>query len=121
VTDTQDNKAFWESEAQNWTAWAREPNHDDYWNYAPVFFRDIVPEPSGLTLEVGCGEGRVTRDLRGEGHDVVSIDAAPSLLKAAAEADPDHRRYALADAAALPILRCRLQLRRGIQLADGHG
>ena len=58
-----------------------------YWDYAPAFFDEIVPETVGRTLEVGCGEGRVTRDLRARGHDVYSIDGAPSLVLAAALAD----------------------------------
>ena len=62
----------------------------------------MVPAPDGRTLEVGCGEGRVTRDLQQLGHDVYAIDAAPSLVTAAADADPSGR-YALADAASLPF------------------
>jgi hypothetical protein len=34
---------------------------------------------------------------------VFSIDGAPSLVRAASQADPDRRRYALADAATLPF------------------
>jgi SAM-dependent methyltransferase len=96
-------RRFWDSEAPNWIAWAREPGHDAYWDYAPAFFDEIVPETVGRTLEVGCGEGRVTRDLRARGYDVYSIDGAPSLVLAAALADRDHRRYAVADAAKLPF------------------
>jgi SAM-dependent methyltransferase len=103
VEEPHDNRSAWESEAPNWIAWARAPDHDDYWDYAPRFFNEIVPPPSGRTLEVGCGEGRVTRDLRDVGHDMFSIDGAPSLVRAASEADPDRRRYALADAATLPF------------------
>ena len=98
-----DNRRFWESEAENWIAWARTPDHDDYWDYAPRFFTDIVPPPLGRTLDVGCGEGRVTRDLVTEGNDVVSIDGAPSMVRAAQQADPERARYVLADAASLPF------------------
>ena len=65
-------------------------------------FDAILPTPLGLTLEVGCGEGRVTRDLVARGHDVVALDPAPTLLRAAAEEDPV-RRYAIADGADLPF------------------
>jgi len=34
---------LWESEAENWIAWARAPAHDAYWDYSPGFFDDIVP------------------------------------------------------------------------------
>jgi SAM-dependent methyltransferase len=99
----EENRLFWEAEAANWIAWARTPGHDAYWDYAPTFFRDIVPDPSGRTLEIACGEGRASRDLRARGHDVYSIDGAPTLIRAAAEADKAHRRYVLADAAKLPF------------------
>jgi ubiquinone/menaquinone biosynthesis C-methylase UbiE len=95
-------KEFWEAEAANWIAWAREPGHDGYWDYSPMFFRDMVPPPRGRTLEIGCGEGRVTRDLQHHGHDVYSIDAAPTLVLAAQAMDPKGR-YVHADAALLPF------------------
>jgi SAM-dependent methyltransferase len=95
-------RVFWESEAPHWIAWARTPGHDAYWDYSPMFFRDIVPSPTGRTLEIGCGEGRVTRDLQRLGHDVTAIDAAPSLLLAAHEVDPGGR-YVLGDGARHPF------------------
>jgi SAM-dependent methyltransferase len=103
VPDTPDNRSFWESEAENWIAWARTPDHDDYWDYAPRFFDEILPTDVDSILEIGCGEGRVTRDLRSRGHDVISLDGAPSLVRAASDADPDHTTYVLADAARLPF------------------
>ena len=53
----------WEQEAENWVRWTRTPGHDVFPYFAPAFFDDIVPPPHGLTLEVGCGEGRVAREL----------------------------------------------------------
>jgi SAM-dependent methyltransferase len=91
----------WEDEAQNWIAWARTPGHDAYWKYSPAFF-ELVPPPGRATLELGCGEGRVARDLRDRGHRVTGVDSSPTLLEAAALADP-HGEYVLADAAALPF------------------
>ena len=91
----------WEQEAENWIRWARTPGHDAYWRYREAFFA-LVPPAGRATLEVGCGEGRVTRDLKARGHDVTAIDSSPTLLGAAREADPGGR-YELADAAALPF------------------
>jgi SAM-dependent methyltransferase len=91
----------WEREAENWLAWARTPGHDAYWSYRDAFF-SLVPEPGSATLEIGCGEGRVARDLAGRGHHVTGVDGAPTLLKAAAEAHAEGR-YLLADAEALPF------------------
>lgn len=93
----------WEREAENWAAWARRqpPEHDAYWEYSPAFF-ELVPPAGRHTLEIGCGEGRVTRDLAARGHRVTAVDASPTLLRFAREADPESE-YVLADAAALPF------------------
>lgn len=91
----------WEEQAQNWIAWARTPGHDVYWSYRDAFF-ELVPEPGYATLEIGCGEGRVARDLASRGHAVTGIDSSLSLIEAAASADPEST-YALADASALPF------------------
>ena len=95
------SREHWERQAPNWAAWARTPGFDAYWTYSPVFF-ELVPEPKGRTLEVGCGEGRVTRDLVKRGHRVTAVDATASLLKLADEAD-DLADYLRCDAAALPF------------------
>jgi SAM-dependent methyltransferase len=92
----------WEAEAENWVKWARTPGFDAYWYYSPSFFDAITPQPGRQTLEIGCGEGRVARDLKKRGHQVVAVDSSPTLLRYAKEADPDSR-YELADAAALPF------------------
>jgi SAM-dependent methyltransferase len=90
----------WEAEAARWIAWARHPL-DAYWFFREAFF-ELVPPPGAATLEVGCGEGRVARDLRARGHRVAAIDASATLVAAASEADPEGD-YRMADAAALPF------------------
>jgi SAM-dependent methyltransferase len=92
----------WETQAENWTRWAREPNLDSYWVFHRELFLALLPPPGQLTLDVGCGEGRVTRDLRDLGHHVVGVDAAPSMVAAARDADPGGD-YLFADAAELPF------------------
>jgi ubiquinone/menaquinone biosynthesis C-methylase UbiE len=92
----------WEWQADRWLAWARTPGHDAYWLFRDSFFDAIVPAPGRLTLEVGCGEGRVARDLVRLGHTVVAPDASPTLVAKATAADPAGR-YLVADAAALPF------------------
>jgi ubiquinone/menaquinone biosynthesis C-methylase UbiE len=90
-----------EDRAEGWLAWARTPDHDAYWVYRDAFF-ELVPPHGAKTLEVGCGEGRVTRDLAARGHDVTALDASPTLLRAAAEADPSGT-YVLGLAEELPF------------------
>jgi ubiquinone/menaquinone biosynthesis C-methylase UbiE len=92
----------WEEEAPNWIRWARAKGHDSYWVFHREAFLASLPPPGRLTLDVGCGEGRVTRDLRALGHRVVGIDAAPSMVAAAKEADPDGE-YVVASAMDLPF------------------
>jgi SAM-dependent methyltransferase len=91
----------WEDQAGNWLAWARTPGHDAYWHYREAFF-PLVPPPGWRTLEIGCGEGRVTRDLAGRGHRVVGLDCSRALLGHAVAADAGGC-YVRADAAALPF------------------
>jgi len=95
------SRQHWERQASNWAAWARKPDFDAYWTYSARFF-ELVPEPLGRTLEVGCGEGRVTRDLVKRSHHVVAVDATHDLLTLAREADPESL-YMRCDAAALPF------------------
>ena len=92
----------WEAEARNWIAWAREPGHDSYWRYHRDRFLELLPPPTELTLDLGCGEGRLPRDLKARGYDVVGVDASPTLLEAARAADPEGD-YRLSDAASLPF------------------
>ena len=92
----------WEREAERWAAWARAPKHDEYWHSSGPAFFELVPPPGRRTLDLGCGEGRVTRDLAARGHEVVGIDAAPTLIRLAREADP-RGDYHVCDAAALPF------------------
>ncbi len=91
----------WRLEAENWVRWARTPGHDAYWDYRYSFF-DIVPDPGHRTIEVGCGEGRVSRDLASRGHNVFGIDASLTVIHYAGEADAGGS-YAVADAASLPF------------------
>jgi ubiquinone/menaquinone biosynthesis C-methylase UbiE len=92
----------WEKHSEDWVRWARAPGHDTYWRFHRDLFLSSLPAPGRLTLDVGCGEGRVTRDLRTLGHHVVGIDPAPSMIAAAREADPAGE-YLEASAPAMPF------------------
>jgi SAM-dependent methyltransferase len=93
---------FWEGQAERWVRWAREPGHDTYWRFHRDRFLDLLPPPGRLTVDVGCGEGRLARDLTALGHTVLAVDRSPTMVRHAREADPalDVRQ---ADAAALPL------------------
>ena len=94
--------AAWEAGAEQWIAWAREPGHDSYWTFNRDAFLEVVPQPGRRTLDLGCGEGRFSRDLKRLGHDVVGIDASRTMVAAARSADPSIEVLE-ADAAALPF------------------
>ena len=96
----------WERNAADWVLWARKPGHDSYWRFHRDRFLDLVPAPGRLTIDVGCGEGRVTRDLKELGHRAAGLDTSETMIAAAREADPSGE-YLVANAAELPF-------------ADGH-
>jgi SAM-dependent methyltransferase len=98
----------WEPEAENWVRWARTPGHDAYWYYRDAFF-ELLPAPRARTIELGCGEGRVARDLVDRGHCVIGIEPAPSLARHAREADAVSS-YVVADGAAVPCAAAAFDL-----------
>jgi SAM-dependent methyltransferase len=93
---------FWEQQTELWVRWAREPGHDSYWRFHRDRFLELVPPPGRLTVDVGCGEGRLSRDLKALGHKMVAVDLLATMVEHARAADPelDVRR---ADAADLPL------------------
>jgi SAM-dependent methyltransferase len=86
----------WEHQADAWAEWAR--SHDDGWAEA----LELLPPAGRATLDVGCGEGRHCRALAAGGHHVVGVDASPTLVRLAGEAEPA-LEFAVADAVDLPF------------------
>ena len=72
----------WERRATQWTAWARTPGHDVYFTRLnwPAF-EQLLPAPGRLTLDLGCGEGRLGRLLQPAGHRL-GLDSSPTLAGA---------------------------------------
>jgi ubiquinone/menaquinone biosynthesis C-methylase UbiE len=96
----------WERNAEAWTLLSRQ-GYDrcrDHFN-TPTFMR-ILPEVRGLRgLDIGCGEGHNTRLLAKRGALMTALDAAPTFIRHAAEAEraePLGIRYQVASATALP-------------------
>jgi len=102
LSEPQDMRSAWEESAAGVIAWFRAPGHDSYWQYHRDQFLDLLPPPGRLTLDIGCGEGRLSRDLEARGHRVVALDASASMVAAAREADPEIETL-LGDAADLPF------------------
>lgn len=95
---------LWEHGAEEWITWARAPGHDHFfWSFVLPELLGLLPdEPGELTIDVGCGEGRLARELVGRGHRVLGIERSPRLAAAAREADPPVQ-VLVADAAQLPL------------------
>lgn len=96
--------ATWDSIADWYTALVRDgsPMHQ--------FARDILLAslPNNLTslqiLDIGCGEGLITRALAARGAAAVGIDPTPALIDHARSAEQDHpfgSRYRIDDATTL--------------------
>jgi SAM-dependent methyltransferase len=102
-TDFVDLRSAWEENVDPWTAWARKPNHDSYWRFGRDAFFELLPPPGRCTLDIGCGEGRVSRDLAARGHRIVALDASKGMVQAAFKTAPSIPAV-VADAAALPLI-----------------
>jgi ubiquinone/menaquinone biosynthesis C-methylase UbiE len=100
--EPDDLRSAWEESAAGVIAWFRAPGHDSYWQYHRDQFLELLPPPGRLTLDIGCGEGRLSRDLKARGHTVAALDGSPSMVEAAREADPTIETL-LGDAAELPF------------------
>jgi SAM-dependent methyltransferase len=93
----------WNAEAGNWARFARAPGHDRAHEHVNLpALLDLLPGPGRATLDLGCGEGRLSRLLQSRGHRVTGADASPAMARnAATHAEP--APVVVADAAALPF------------------
>ena len=102
------DREHWTEVATEWIRWAREPGHDAFWAYRDALI-DWIGEGSGEALEVGCGEGRVSRALAACGYRVTACDPVGQLVEAAREAG-SASAYVAAAADALPFPDRRFDL-----------
>jgi len=87
----------WSRIASEWTAWARAPNHDAFWAYRASLLA-FIGQGAGDALDVGCGEGRVSRVLKECGYRVTATDPVEQLISAAEQAgSADAYKVAAAD------------------------
>jgi SAM-dependent methyltransferase len=106
--DTADQRAHslraaWDENAEDWVRWARSPECDHaFWHLNLPTLLALLPRPGELTLDVGCGEGRLARALKELGYHVVGVESSPALAQAAKDADPSFEVH-VADAAAMPL------------------
>jgi SAM-dependent methyltransferase len=96
-----DLRSAWDEQSAAWIVWARRA-HDSNWRFARDAFFAMLPAPGRLTVDVGCGEGRVSRDLAAAGHRVVALDGSPAMVRAAHDAQPA-MQLLVADGSRLPL------------------
>lgn len=100
----------WDDNAADWVRWARSPELDHgFWRLNLPALLELLPEPRGEALDVGCGEGRVARELKRRGHRVVGLESSPALAAAARDADAGFE-VVVGDAAAMPFADGRFDL-----------
>jgi SAM-dependent methyltransferase len=95
-------RRLWDDQAEAWAAWARAPDHDTFWHFTRWRLFEILPEPGGLTVDLGGGEGRLARELTARGHRVVGIDGSETLVHLAVTHD-EATPAVVGDLAALPL------------------
>ncbi|WP_298817152.1 class I SAM-dependent methyltransferase [uncultured Roseibium sp.] len=95
------DRAHWTRIAGDWIKWARTPGHDAFWAYRDQLSGFIGNGP-GEALEVGCGEGRVSRLLTECGFRVTATDPVEAFINAAKDATSANA-YAVCGADTLPF------------------
>ena len=98
----------WSQVAEEWLAWARKPNHDAFWAYR-ASLATFIGRGNGRALDVGCGEGRISRELTACGFEVTAVDPVSQFVGAAIEAQ-SARNYAVASATELPFENAQFDL-----------
>lgn len=93
----------WEEHAQAWANWCRAPGHDFHYEHLnlPAFMR-LLPAPGRLTIDAGCGEGRLGRALAEHGHTLIGVDSSPTLA-GLARAAGGYREVLDASADSIPL------------------
>jgi SAM-dependent methyltransferase len=103
-----EDRKHWSQVAEEWVAWARKPDHDAFWAYR-ASFTAFIGRGNGKVLDVGCGEGRIARELTACGFQVTAVDPVGRLVRAAIEAQ-SAQNYAVASAAELPFENAQFDL-----------
>ena len=93
----------WRDESANWIRFAQTPEHDRYYTLLNLpSFLELLPSPGQLTVDVGCGEGRLGRELSARGHRVLGFDYSEPAVRALNEARKSDLGV-VADAGDLPL------------------
>ncbi|MEO1678226.1 MAG: class I SAM-dependent methyltransferase [Pseudomonadota bacterium] len=108
MTGPSTDVANWSEAAEQWIAWARTENHDAFWAYRSAFAEFVGPG-TGEAVEIGGGEGRISRLLTNLGWRTTLVEPVEPLMSAAKEAQSAHS-YVSAAADAVPLDSDRFDL-----------
>lgn len=98
---TQQDIDHWTRVADDWITWARSPDHDAFWAYRSSLL-DFIGQGTGRALDVGCGEGRISRAVKECGYHVTAADPVQRFIDAAEE-ENSADAYVKSPAAKMPF------------------
>ena len=90
-------KEAWDRQADAWARFVPLDEVNERFNVPKLL--ELLPPPGRRTLDLGCGEGRLGRELLKLGHRVVGIDSSAAMVR---HASRSHESL-VADATALPF------------------
>ncbi len=91
----------WTRVADDWIAWARTPGHDAFWAYRSSLI-EFIGQGQGRALDVGCGEGRVSRAVKACGYHLTAVDPVQRFIDAARD-ENSADDYVKSSAAKMPF------------------
>jgi SAM-dependent methyltransferase len=110
----------WDEQAGRWGRFA-QPGRDRYYEQVNLpTLGDLLPPPGRRTLDLGCGEGRVTRVLASRGHSVIGTDSSPAMV-ALTRGHQGAPPAVAGDAAALPFMAGQFDLVVAFMCRLGRG
>ena len=88
-----------------WDAATYHQVSDPQWRWGLRVLDRLAPRPGERILDLGCGTGRLTADIRSRapGTVTVGVDRSLAMLRTASEHSSPFARFAQADAIALPF------------------
>lgn len=72
----------WNELAPEWKQWAYVSGNDHYfYEYNWPQFQNLLPAELGTVLDIGCGEGRSSRELAKLGAEVIGVEQSATLAE----------------------------------------